>query len=315
MEAIIRSVPREKLIKELTPERFIRNTNYGNNEVYIFTHHDSPMLMQEVGRLREMAFRLAGGGTGKKIDIDEMDTREDPYEQLIVWNPEDQEILGGYRFYKCIDAEKNCFDINKLSTSHYFNFSEKFITEYLPHMVELGRSFVQPFSTSGKRRKSLFALDNLWDGLGTIVIDNPGIRYFFGKVTMYPHFDRFARDLILYFLNKYFGDPDKLVTPKNPMPLDLEREEITSLLAGKNYIEDYKFLSQQVRKLGENVPPLINSYMNLSPTMKTFGSIINNDFGTVEETGIMITLKDLYISKVNRHLATYREDYQLPSHE
>jgi len=250
MEAIIRSVPREKLMKELTPERFVRKTNYGNNEVYIFTHHNSPMLMQEVGRLREMAFRLAGGGTGKK---------------------EDQEILGGYRFYKCMDAGKDCFDINKLSTSHYFNFSEKFINEYLPHMVELGRSFVQPFSTSGKRRKSLFALDNLWDGLGTIVIDNPGMRYFFGKVTMYPHFDRFARDLILHFLYKHFGDPDNLVTPIDPMPLDLNRKEITSLLTGKDYIENYKLLSQQVRKLDENVPPLINSYMNLSPTMKTFG--------------------------------------------
>ena len=309
MEAISRSVPRNKLIKELTSERFIRKTNYGNNEVYIFTHHDSPNLMKEVGRLREMAFRLAGGGTGKKIDIDEMDTREDPYEQLIVWNPEDQEILGGYRFYKCLDAKKGDFDITKLSTS------EKFIKEYLPHMVELGRSFVQPFSASGKRRKSLFALDNLWDGLGTIVIDNPGIRFFFGKVTMYPHFDRFARDMILHFLYKYFGDPDKLVIPNDPMPLDLEREEITSLLTGKDYIENYKFLSQQVRKLGENVPPLINSYMNLSPTMRTFGSIINHDFGTVEETGIMISLKDLYISKVNRHLASYREDYKLPSHE
>jgi len=271
--------------------------------------------MQEVGRLREMAFRLAGGGTGKKIDIDEMDTREDPYEQLIVWNPEDQEILGGYRFYKCMDAKRGDFDINKLSTSHYFSFSEKFTKEYLPHMVELGRSFVQPFSTAGKRRKSLFALDNLWDGLGTIVIDNPGMRYFFGKVTMYPHFDRFARDLILHFLKKHFGDPDKLITPNDPMLLDLDREEITSLLTGKDYIEDYKFLSLQVRKLGETVPPLINSYMNLSPTMKTFGSIINNDFGTVEETGIMITLKDMYISKVNRHLASYREDYKLPSHE
>ncbi len=315
MEAIIRSVPREKLIKELTPERFIRKTNYGNNEVYIFIHQNSPMLMQEVGRLREIAFRLAGGGTGKKIDIDEMDTREDPYEQLIVWNPEDQEILGGYRFYKCMDAKKDDFDIDKLSTSHYFNFSEKFIKVYLPHMIELGRSFVQPFSTSGKRRKSLFALDNLWDGLGALVIDNPGMRYFFGKVTMYPHFDRFARDMILHFLYKHFGDPEKLATPIDPMPLDLEREEITSLLTGKDYIEDYKLLSQHVRKLGENVPPLINSYMNLSPTMKTFGTIINNDFGTVEETGIMITLKDMYISKVNRHLASYREDYKLPSHE
>jgi len=182
-------------------------------------------------------------------------------------------------------------------------------------MIELGRSFVQPFSTAGKRRKSLFALDNLWDGLGTIVIDNPGMRYFFGKVTMYQHFDRFARDLILHFLYKHFGDPDKLVTPIDPMPLDLNRKEITSLLTGKDYIENYKLLSQEVRKLDENVPPLINSYMNLSPTMKTFGTIINNDFGNVEETGIMITLKDMYISKVNRHLASYREDYKLPSHE
>lgn len=315
MEPIISAVPREKLIKELVPERFVRKTNYGNNEIYIFTHHDSPMLMREIGRLREMSFRHAGGGTGKKIDIDELDTRKDSYQQLIVWDPEDQNILGGYRFFKCMEAEKGCFDIDKLSTSHYFKFSEEFKKTYLPHMIELGRSFVQPFLASGERRKGLFALDNLWDGLGSLIIDNPGMRYFFGKVTMYPHFDRLARDMILHFLYKHFGDPDKLVTPIDPMPLYLEREEITSLLTGNNFLEDYKILSLQVRKLGERIPPLINAYMNLSPTMKTFGTVINTDFGYVEETGIMITLKDMYISKVNRHLATYRKDYQLPSHE
>lgn len=315
MEPIISAVPREKLIKELVPERYVRKTNYGNNEIYIFTHHDSPMLMREIGRLREMSFRHAGGGTGKKIDIDELDTRKDSYQQLIVWDPEGQNILGGYRFFKCMEAEKGCFDIDKLSTSHYFKFSEEFKKTYLPHMIELGRSFVQPFLASGERRKGLFALDNLWDGLGSLIIDNPGMRYFFGKVTMYPHFDRLARDMILHFLYKHFGDPDKLVTPIDPMPLDLEREEITSLLTGNNFLEDYKILSLQVRKLGERIPPLINAYMNLSPTMKTFGTVINTDFGYVEETGIMITLKDMYISKVNRHLATYRKDYQLPSHE
>lgn len=315
MEPIISAVPREKLIKELVPERYVRKTNYGNNEIYIFTHHDSPMLMREIGRLREMAFRHAGGGTGKKIDIDELDTRKDSYQQLIVWDPEGQNILGGYRFFKCMEAEKGCFDIDKLSTSHYFKFSEEFKKTYLPHMIELGRSFVQPFLASGERRKGLFALDNLWDGLGSLIIDNPGMRYFFGKVTMYPHFDRLARDMILHFLYKHFGDPDKLVTPIDPMPLDLEKEEITSLLTGNNFLEDYKILSLQVRKLGERIPPLINAYMNLSPTMKTFGTVINTDFGYVEETGIMITLKDMYISKVNRHLATYRKDYQLPSHE
>lgn len=314
MEAIIPAVPREKLIEELTNDKFIRRTNYGNNEVFIFTNHDSPNLMKEVARLREIAFRIAGGGTGKKIDIDEMDTRDDPYHQLIVWDPEDQEILGGYRFYNCMDIKSKDFHSEKLSTSHYFNFSEEFINNYLPHMVELGRSFVHPIPPSGKRRKSLFALDNLWDGLGTIVIDNPGIRYFFGKVTMYPRFDRFARDMILHFLYKHYGDPDNLITPVNPLQLDLNRKEITSLLNGKDYKEDYKILSQEVRKLGENIPPLINAYMNLTPTMKTFGTIINKDFGNVEETGIMVTLKDLYISKVNRHLASYREDYQLPSH-
>jgi hypothetical protein len=314
MERIIAPVPRIELEKELTPERFIRKTNNGNKDVYIFTHHDSPKLMREIGRLRELTFRAAGGGTGKAVDIDQYDTADDPYKQLIVWDPEEKEILGGYRFYICSKPGGGCNEISRLATSGLFHFSDKFIHKYFPYMVELGRSFVQPSyqSTSGSR-KGLFALDNLWDGLGALIIDNPGIKYFFGKVTMYPQFNHDGRDYILYFLEKHFKDEEDLVVPIEPLELDWDLEELKALFNGKDYLEDYKILSQQVRAKGENIPPLINAYMNLSPTMKTFGTVISKDFGHVQETGIMITLKDLYISKVNRHLSTYREDYRLPS--
>ena len=314
MQRIISPVPRSELEKELTSDKFVRKTNNGNKEVYIFTHHDSPMLMREVGRLREITFRVAGGGTGKEIDIDKYDLSDDPYKQLIVWDPEEKEILGGYRFYCCMKSKSDSSAINRLATSSLFDYSGKFISEYFPHLVELGRSFVQPSyqSTSGSR-KGLFALDNLWDGLGALVVDNPEIRYFFGKVTMYPQFNKEGRDMILYFLEKHFKDHENLVVPKEPLELDWDKGQLAALFCGKTYLDDYKILSQQVRARGENIPPLINAYMNLSPTMKTFGTVISKDFGNVQETGIMITLKDMYISKVNRHLATYRKDYTIPS--
>ncbi|NOY38104.1 MAG: GNAT family N-acetyltransferase [Chlorobi bacterium] len=314
MEKIIPPVPKEAIKAELTPDKFVRKTNNGGNEVYVFTHKDSPNLMRELGRLREITFRLAGGGTGKELDIDHYDLGEHPYHQLIVWDPDEEEILGGYRFIICSNLKKNHCDSDHLATSKLFTFNEKFIRDYLPHMIELGRSFVQPDyqGTSRSRRKGLFALDNLWDGLGAIVIENPHVRYFFGKMTMYPHFHKEARKLILYFLDKYFHDPEDLVIPKYPLNLEYNREEFGEIFSGKDYLEDYRILSKTVREMGENIPPLFNAYMNLSPTMRVFGTVINHAFGDVEETGIMITLRDMYISKINRHLASYREDYKIP---
>ena len=309
MKDIIPPVPKELILKELTPDKYIRKTNKGNNEVYIFTYKDSPHLMRELGRLREISFREAGGGTGKNLDIDEFDLGDHPYKQLIVWDPSAKEIIGGYRFLIC----HRDTDTARLATSHLFRFSDKFLTEYMPHLVELGRSFVQPDyqRTGAHAKKGIFALDNLWDGLGTVVIDNPGVKYFFGKMTMYPHFQKKARDLILYFLDRYFGDRENLVIPINPMPPEFDKKEMDKLFSGDNYLENYKILSQQVRQLGENIPPLFNSYMNLSPTMKIFGTVINYEFGDVEETGLMITIKDLYLDKVTRHLSSYNEDFRL----
>lgn len=312
MKPVVNQLPKDQIIAELTPDKLLRKTNNGNNEVYLFDNNSSPVLMYEVGRVRELTFRHAGGGTGKEIDIDEFDTAPvDPQKQLIVWDPENKELVGGYRVYfppaGCKDS-----NINKLASSSYFNFSEKFLSKYFPHMMELGRSFVHPdYQSRTMGRKSLYALDNLWDGLGAIILDNNHLKYLFGKVTMYPHFNQRARSMILYFLNKHFSDPDMLVVPKEPADIDMHAEEMKKLFAGRRYKEDYKILSHEVRNLGENIPPLINAYMNLSPTMRTFGTFINHKFGEVEETGIMITLRDMYVEKINRHLSSYKKDFLL----
>ena len=311
MKPIVDPLPKDQIIAELTPDKLLRRTNNGNNEVYVFDNKNSPALMHEVGRIREITFRHAGGGTGKEIDIDSFDTdTEDPQKQLIVWDPENKEIVGGYRFYFPPRGCTHC-DISKLASSVYFNFSEKFLTKYFPHMMELGRSFVHPeYQSRNMGRKSLYALDNLWDGLGAIILDNHHLRYLFGKVTMYPHFNQKARNMILYFLRKHFNDPDNLVTPREPADIDIHEEEMKKLFTGSKYKDDYKILSREVRNLNENIPPLINAYMGLSPTMKTFGTFINHKFGNVEETGIMITLKDIYVEKINRHLSSYKKDFE-----
>lgn len=312
MEEIIPAIPREIIEGELTKERFVRKTNKGNNLIYDFDAFESPVLMQEVGRLRELSFRLAGGGSGKSVDIDEYDTNPTPYRQLIVWDPDEKEILGGYRYIMGDAVLKSPGVTACLATSHMFRFSDKFINEFLGHTIELGRSFVQPqYQSSKAGAKSLYALDNLWDGLGGLVVKNPNMEYFFGKVTMYTHYNQKARDLILGFMRKYFVDKDNLVSPFHPVELKLTQQELDQLFTGNSFMDDYKVLNKNVRDLGENIPPLINAYMHLSPSMRTFGTAINDEFGDVEETGIIIRIRDLYKAKIERHLDSYKpEDNQ-----
>lgn len=307
MQPVIYPVDKEKLIAELTEERFMRKTNKAGNEIYTFDSRTAPNLMKEVGRIRELTFRSAGGGTGKEIDIDEFDMAEDtPYQQLIVWDPKEKEILGGYRYILCNHLGKNADGEPNLATSELFRFSEEFKSNYLPRMIELGRSFVHPMYQSTRMgRKSVFALDNLWDGLGALTVDHPDIEYFFGKVTMYTSFNIQARNMILYFMKKYFRDTQRLVEPIIPLSIDIDENQMRQIFTGNNYDEDYKILSRLVREQGENIPPLVNAYMSLSPSMKTFGTAINPGFGGVEETAILIRIADVYEAKKKRHIATY----------
>jgi hypothetical protein len=265
--------------------------------------------MREIGRIREITFREAGGGTGESVDIDQYDIAEKPYHQLIVWDPNENEILGGYRFFVCKEMECGKNDLKFLATSHLFEFSQEFIRDYMPCMIELGRSFVQPMYQSTRHiRKGMFALDNLWDGLGALCLQYDHARYYFGKVTMYTDYDPEGRNMILYFLHKYFPDDEHLVVPKTPLLNPRDLEYLAPLFNGGSYQDDYKILSRQIRSLGLRIPPLINSYMSLSPTMKTFGTSINDEFGMTEETGILITISDIYEEKTARHFVSYIRD-------
>jgi len=303
MKKVIPKVDTKILLKELKDGRFIRDTNFGTNELYSINSNNSPNVMREIGRLREVTFRAASGGTGKELDIDDYDMGDKPFEQLLVWNPEDKEIVGGYRFIHCKDLEKNNDGTVKTPTSKLFRYSETFIKDYLPFTIELGRSFVQPeYQPARNVRKGMYSLDNLWDGLGSIVLANPDVKYLFGKITMYKSSDLLAREAIMYFLEKYFPDPDKLVYPHQPVDLTKDLKVFKDIFTGGNYTEDYKLLQQLVRSRGETIPPLVNAYMNLSSTMKTFGTSVNENFGDVEETGIMITIADIYPEKRDRHL-------------
>ena len=309
MKEIIPPVDKKILEKEFSEHKYIRLTNNKSNEIYIVTNDDSPNVIREIGRLREITFRRAGGGTGEEIDIDEYDVCDAPYKQLIVWDPKEREIVGGYRFIRCGDAVKGENGEFELATAHLFKYSEIFEKYYMPYTIELGRSFVQPlYQPTNDPRKGLYALDNIWDGLGAIVIDNPDIRYFFGKVTMYLNFNQEARDLILFFLHKYFPDRENLVTPKFPRGIQTDIRQLIATFTGNSYQEDYKILTQNVRRLKENIPPLVNAYMNLSPSMLTFGTALNDTFGDVEETGILVTISDIYDIKKERHLHNYKKD-------
>ncbi len=303
---IIPPVDKELIKAELTPERQLRMTNKSNNAIYIITAHNAPNTMREIGRLREEAFRAAGGGTGKEIDIDEFDTCENCYKQLIVWNPDAEEIIGGYRY---LEGENWDLDSNGqpiLATSHMFHFSEKFIKEYKDQTVELGRSFVTlGYQSSEKGAKSIFALDNLWDGLGALTVVNKNLKYFFGKMTMYPSFIRCGRDMILYFLKKYFDDKENLIIPIKPLVTETPEEELEQLFCKDTFKENYKILNHEIRSYGFNIPPLVNAYMNLSPTMKLFGTAINYGFGDVEETGILINIDEIFEEKRMRHIDTF----------
>lgn len=309
-EPIIEPISVDILLSELTPEKKLRMTNKSNNEVYVITAHDSPNVMLEIGRLREEAFRTAGGGTGKSADIDEFDTKENCYKQLIVWNPEEKEIIGGYRYLegRCWDYDENGQPI--LATSHMFKFSEEFIRDYAPHTIELGRSWVTvKYQSSKVGAKSLFALDNLWDGLGAVSVIDPDCQYFFGKMTMYPSFVRRGRDMILYFLKKYFDDKDHLIIPVKPLTIDTPDSEFENLFTNGNFADDYKVLNREIRSLGYNIPPLVNAYMSLSPTMKLFGTGINYGFGDVEETGILIRVDEVYEKKYVRHIESFIKEH------
>lgn len=313
-QRIIEPVAQELIESELTPDRFLRDTNKGGNKIYVVDAHNSPNIMREIGRLREIAFRSAGGGSGKECDIDEFDVMTPACQQLLVWDPDSKLILGGYRYICGKDIKMDSQGRPRIATAHMFKFSDAFINDYLPYTLELGRSFVRPeYQSSRAGAKALYALDNLWDGLGSLTVVHPEIKYLFGKVTMYPNYTERCRDMILFFLHKHFPDPDKLVRPITPLPFNSDPREMERIFTSDDFKEDYLILNSHVRAMGNNIPPLVNAYMSLSPTMRMFGTAINEEFGNVEESGIFFAVDEILDAKKRRHIDTFHPTLPLSS--
>ncbi|MCM1028312.1 MAG: GNAT family N-acetyltransferase [Pseudoflavonifractor sp.] len=307
-QTIISPVDPDLIERELTPDRLLRHTNKAHNLIYVIDGRECPDTMREIGRLREIAFRAAGGGTGKETDIDEYDLMDPPCRQLIVWDPATREILGGYRFIIGEDIRLHPDGSPRIAMAHMFRFSERFIKECLPFTIELGRSFVRTeYQSTRAGVKALFVLDNLWDGLGALTVVYPSVKYLLGKVTMYPDYSRECRDMLLFFLNKHFPDPDHLVWPMSPLEITTPREHLEALFTGSSFKEDYHILHHSIREHGLAIPPLVNAYMSLSPTMKMFGTAINDEFGDVEESGIFFAISDITEEKKGRHILTFNE--------
>ncbi len=307
MKKLIAPIDRELIKSELSRDKFVRPTNKANNEIYIITAHNSPNVMKEIGRLREAAFRNWGGGTGNELDVDDYDFMEVPYKQLVVWNPESEEIIGGYRYLFGEDVKFDDKGQPKFTMAHLFSFSDKFIKDYLPFTMELGRAFVNPeYQTSKMGVKSLFALDNLWDGLGALIHNQKKAHYFIGKVTIYESYSKIARELLYEYMFLHCPDSEKLIRPKKEYQVSEEGKQIAKMILTEEKSEkNYKALQKAVRRIGTTVPPMFNAYIGLTDTMKMFGTMTDPDFSGVHETGIMLTIGDLVETKRKRYIDPY----------
>ena len=300
MEQIINPVDTDIILRELDGH-LLRPSNKAGNFIYDITAHECPNVMREIGRLREVSYRDAGGATGKAADIDDMDTMTHPYHQLIVWDPDNKQIIGGYRYLLGEEAEIR--DGQPYITSSFlFHYSERFIRDYLPYAIEFGRAFVQPMYQKREMGvKALFALDNIWDGIGAIMHNNPHIRWMIGKVTVYPEYNPVARELIYTYLDRYHHGEDGLFKPYHQQPL----QPIDSPFEGNDPQENYHILQRVVREQGTVIPPMFSAYLNLTNELQYFGTAIEETFSSVYDSGIMVDLNAVYPEKKERYINPY----------
>ena len=300
MQPIIPPVDVNLLEKELEGH-LLRPSNKADNLIYDITSHECPNVMREIARLREISYRDGGGATGMEMDIDDMDLMEKPYHQLIVWDPQNKRIIGGYRYLIGSEAEiRNGQPY--ITSAHLFHYSERFIRDYLPHTIEFGRAFVQPdYQKREMGVKALFALDNIWDGIGAVLYKHPEVRYMIGKVTIYPDYNVTARNLIYGYLNRYHRGEEGLFEPYQALPIP----EIDSPFKGDDAQENYHTLQHAVREQGTVIPPMFSAYLNLTNDLQFFGNAINDELANVYETGIMVDLNTVYQEKKQRYIDSY----------
>ena len=304
---LIEPVSRKLLREELTKDRLVRPTRIGSNEVYIFTAHKAPNLMQEVGRLRELTFRDAGAGFGTAVDIDHFDTDEYPCRQLIVWDPVADEIIGGYRFNIFHKFKGKPLRDIPLANKSLYSISKTFTFEYIPYLVELARAFIQPkYQPKFAGRKAAFSLDNIWDGLGALVVKYPFIRYFFGRLTFFSNYDPTVRDLAFYFFAKHLQGNPALLSAKKPFEFPTLLNDLEKVIGGSSIKDDFTKLNQAAKNHGTTIPPLVKSYFNVSGTLRVFEPVFDSYFASSYAAAILVTITDVYPAFIKRYITPYQ---------
>ena len=264
-------------------------------QIYLYQHQQSSPVLREIGRLREFAFRAVGEGSGLRRDIDRFDNH---YEQLILWDKDDLEIVGAYRFANSrkVLAEHGK---NGLYTASLFQF-EQCMDAYLDAGLELGRSFVQP-RYWGKR-----SLDYLWYGIGAYLKRNPHIRYLFGGVSLSASYPQAARDLMVYFYSLYFGDTSVSAVSKQPYPLPQTLlTELQQHFSGTDYLADFTQLKHLLANMGLSVPTLYKQYSELCEPggvrFLAFGT--DPDFANCVDGLVLVDIHQVKAAKKARYLA------------
>lgn len=220
--------------------------------IFLFEAAESSPVLREIGRLRELSFRAVGEGTGKRRDLDHFDHY---YQHLILWDEDDLEIAGAYRF---VDAGKVVAErgVRGLYTGSLFKL-ETHRSTFLENGLELGRSFVQP-RYWGKR-----SLDYLWYGIGAYLVKNPHYRFLFGPVSISNAQPGLAKELLIYFYKLYFSPDASLSCSRNPFSFSQPMASLEKEFCGTDYKADFRKLKSLLANLGTTIPPLYKQYTGL----------------------------------------------------
>lgn len=284
MEPIIEEIDKSLLAEEIKGQVCLQELSRGKMQLYVLEGYKAPALMKEIGRLREIAFRTAGGGTGMSCDVDRYDLdSESGFRQLICWDSENCEVMGGYRILFGKDCRLDSNGQPDMPSAHLFRFSEQFISEQLPDMMEMSRSFTST--------PNIFTLQMLFCGLAVLCKQN-NIHSLFGKVTFYPSYPSEALGLLEAFFSKHCPDHDSWIVPHNPYVVPIP-DYAGSVLVNDSYEADLKALTGALHDRGFDMPPILKSYLRLFRSFRVFGTAVNDIFGNVIETGMFCYLNDL----------------------
>jgi len=287
--------------KELQESELLGKTKDGKI-IYLYQNTKESIVLNEIGRLRELAFRKVGEGVNKRRDLDKYDKY---YKHIVLWDENDLEIVGSYRIGECKQIILD-YGISGLYNHTLFDFSKKF-KDNLDESIELGRSFVQP------RYWGTRALDYLWYGIGAYLNKNPDINYMFGPVSLSENYPKVAKDIILNFFDIYFGDKNNLVNAKLAYNFKSDESLLSMLnaeLTKNDYKSDFKTVKKLLKNFDTTIPVLYKQYSEICDEGGiTFCAYnLDEDFSSCVDSFIIVDVKKIKKSQQERYIYSHNLD-------